>query len=202
MPLGAFTVPDGSSAVAGVAPATSAGTSGGIDAATSVVVERSQFGQVYRNEDGSTTTGVAGVPLNVETSPGHWAPVSTSVSSTADGGGLVSVHPLSPTFAASADDPSLLTVRQAGVQVHFSLVGASRRDLVRSGASATYPQVFSRTDLRYDVMAGSVKESLVLSSAPWLPRSYTWRITGDGFDVRQGRDGSLEIARLGRLRAV
>ena len=202
LPEGVFDPAEASGAVRGVDPASLATDVRGFDEATSVLVEESEFTRTYQNADGTTSTQVSLVPINVDMGAGYWASVSTVVASRADGGAVVARHPLSPQFAARADMERLLSVSRAGVQVSLSLVGAAPRALTRSRSSAQYTGVFAGTDLRYDVTAGSVKESLVFSAAPRLARSYSWRISGDGFDVREGRFGSLEIVVAGKTELV
>lgn len=127
----------------------------GFDSRRSRVVERDEFSQVYTNPDGSRTTELSSAPLNVRRSDGTWVEVSTDVVGRSGGGAAVEDHPLSPEFAASADDPTLMSVRRGALSLTVSLDGASASPAVRSGSTVRYADVFPGIDLVYQVEPGA-----------------------------------------------
>lgn len=169
---------------------TDAPTGQTFDEDSAKLLKRSEFQNVYKNEDGTTTTEVGQAPLNVKDNLGAWEPVDPYLTSTRDGGFETSAHPLEPVFADSAGDGDVMTVSRGGHDVGFSLEGAADSDAVhsvamRTGAGATevrYPGVFPNTTLTYEVFDGEVKEELVLDRLPAQDRdSWTWHVTTDLF---------------------
>ncbi|MGY4644221.1 PA14 domain-containing protein [Cellulomonas sp. URHB0016] len=170
------------------------------DEKSSKIVGRTESSTVYKNTDGTYTTALTAEPSNVLAADGTWQPVSTSVGSSADGGGRITLHPLSPRFAAQGDSADLLQVAHGGAELSMSLVGAKAKALSRKGAFARYADVLPGADLQYEVTPGSVKESVVLQEAPKKTQTYSWRIRGTGFGLREGKSGSYEL--VGRDGAV
>lgn len=171
----------------------------GFDEDTSEVIERSEYQEVYANEDGSFTTKMSSAPLNAQTAPGKWEAISTTIDAVQGGGGQVPRHPLRPTFDPTADAEGTLTLRRPGTRLELTLEGAKGKKLKRSGSSAQYADVFDGVDLEYDVTASGVKEALVLDQAPKRATSWTWRLSGTGFTVQEGRDGSYDIVSEGKV---
>ncbi|WP_159806709.1 PA14 domain-containing protein [Cellulomonas citrea] len=165
----------------------------GFDPSTSRLTGRDEFSDVYLNADGSHSSVFSGQAMNVRDSRGAWQEASTTVAATSDGGGQVSAHPLRPELAETADASPVLSLRRAGLQVGLTLVGAAASPLQRSGATATYADVFPGTDLRYEVESGSVKEAFVLKSVPSAGVSWSWRISGAGLEMVAGRDGAWDL---------
>lgn len=165
----------------------------GFDPDTSVVESRSELETVYLNEDGTRTSEVSAVPLNVETSPGVWEEPQTDLAARGNGSAAVEDHPLAPEFAEFANADPLLSTTFGEVSVDFTLEGAAASPLVSDGDSATYPEVFPGVDLKYVVTEGAVKESFVLAQAPATAPVWTWRVAVAGAELAEGSDGSIEI---------
>lgn len=166
----------------------------GFDADTSELVAKDESSTVYKNADGTFSTILSTEAQRVENAAGAWVPASTKVMALPDGGGAVSAHPLSPQFASAANSTRLLELERHGVEVQIRLIGgraASR--LERHGSEVEYEDVMPGTDLTYEVTPGSVKESVVLASAPRRATTYRWKISGTGFTVRDGLGGSIEL---------
>ncbi|MGW6128885.1 PA14 domain-containing protein [Cellulomonas sp. NPDC055163] len=174
-------------------------TGSGFDEDTSQIVEQDTHREVYENEDGSFTTRLSAAQLNVETAPGDWEPISTKIAAVTGGGGRVSAHPLAPEFAATSASDKLLTLRRPGTRVQVALQGAADQKLERSGSDAEYESVYPGVDLEYEVTTDSVKEALVLDKAPKKATSWTWRLSGTGFTVVEGKDGSFDLVSDGQV---
>lgn len=165
----------------------------GFDEETSTVSARTESSTVFANADGTYTTELTAEPSNIRAVDGSWESISTIVASTGDGGGTIARHPLAPRFAAKGDSADLLRVSRKGAQVSISLLGARSKALSRKGSVATYADVLPGADLKYQVTPGSVKESVVLDTAPGTAPTYRWRIKGTGFTLHEGRSGSYEL---------
>ncbi|WP_239069295.1 PA14 domain-containing protein, partial [Cellulomonas phragmiteti] len=164
----------------------------GFDEKTSEVVQRSETQTVFKNADGTYTTALTAEPSNVQLADGTWTGVETTVEANGDGG-RAPRHPLSPRFAARGSSAELLRLSHDDIELSIGLVGGRSKPLVREGATARYEDVLPGADLEYEVTPGSVKESVILSEAPTSQPVYRWRLSGKGFGVRAGDDGSFEI---------
>ncbi|GAA1216346.1 hypothetical protein GCM10009655_14550 [Rhodoglobus aureus] len=162
------------------------------DPETARVTSQSEFATNYRLDDGTNVSELSLVPLNVRTRDGNWTEVSTEVTSWNEGRWGAEGHPLKPTFGTEADDPSLLEVSRDGYDVSFALGGSADSPLYRPIAnrrvadvnSVQYRDVFDDVDLRYDVAAGSVKETLVLKDVPAKGESsWAWLVSAPGLTL-------------------
>ena len=59
--------------------------------------------------------------------------------------------------------------------------------------SIEYSEVYSDTDIRYELDPGALKESIVLHSKPHPHASYRYRITADGMNAGLNPDGSVDF---------
>ncbi len=165
---GAVMLPRAAHADPGPAPASSAGAAGRqhFDALRSVVVGRTAQSTSYLNPDGTRTAVLSGEPVNYRTSDGSFQPINDQlVSDSVVAGGLTNtanawrVH-----FGATHQGVSLVTAKGA---LGMAPQGAASVQPVRGGdgSQVTYPNAWPNADLRYDVTATGVKESVLLKSA-------------------------------------
>jgi RHS repeat-associated protein len=168
----------------------------------SELVQRREFQNVYENPDGTFTTQVGAEPLNARNEQGRWVPVSTDLDKQADGSWSTEEHPFDPAFAATADDPDLLTLSRGGYDVVFSLVGAADSPVHRLAENPRrdapdrlrYDDVFPGVDLGYDLEQGTVKETLIVNTLPAREdAAWTWLIDSDGLAARVGEFGDIEF---------
>ncbi|WP_449648226.1 hypothetical protein [Rhodoglobus sp.] len=162
------------------------------DPAATDVVSRTEFETTYRLEDGTNVSELSLVPLNVRTPDGNWAELSTDVTDWEAGRWGADEHPLKPTFGNEADDDAVLEVARDGYRVSFALEGSADSRMSRPIAnrrladpsSVEYHDVFDDVDLRYDVEAGSVKETLVLNEIPSKAESsWSWIVSAPGLTL-------------------
>ncbi|GAA0233374.1 PA14 domain-containing protein [Saccharothrix mutabilis subsp. mutabilis] len=147
------------------------------DAKSSREVARAEKSVDYVNPDGSRSTVLSRVPLSVRDDKGAWKPVDTRLSE--DKGSKrakVEAHGLRPEFAASADDPGLVTLDRAGSRIAVGLEGARRASRQVKDSKATYVDVLPDTDLEYEVEPGGVKESIVVKKASAAKGSWVFRM--------------------------
>ncbi|WP_151199612.1 PA14 domain-containing protein [Cryobacterium sp. LW097] len=170
------------------------------DEDTSEVVSRGEFQQVYLNEDGSKTTRLSPVPLNVKAEDGKWTPVETTVGPVNEGVAEVENHPLDPQFADTASETDALTVSSGKYEVGFTLEDAADSSLELQASSqkrlplneVLYPNVFEGVDLAYEVNADGVKETLVLQDLPVASEdSWTWLISAPGLELEKTEAGEI-----------
>ncbi|MGD9713340.1 MAG: hypothetical protein AB7V46_14910, partial [Thermomicrobiales bacterium] len=168
----------------------------------SELVQRREFQNVYENPDGTFTTQVGAEPLNARDEQGKWVAVSTDLDEQPDGSWSTEEHPFDPAFAATADDPELLTISRGGYDVVFSLVGAAGSPVHRLAENPRrdvpdrlrYDDVFPGVDLGYDMEQGTVKETLIVNKLPSREdATWTWSIDSDGLTARVGEFGDIEF---------
>ena len=170
------------------------------DADTSVVVDRGMFENLYRNADGTHTTELSMVPLNLRSDAGIWVPVSTSVVRGSAGDARVVDHPLHPVFAARVGESSLYSIDDGRYSVSFGLLDSQQSLLAKSfqrrsseGANqARFPDVFEGTDVMFEVLPGQVKETLVLDAIPRV-ESWAWTIDAPGLSLAKNEYGDIEF---------
>ncbi|MCS4275434.1 RHS repeat-associated protein [Mycetocola sp. BIGb0189] len=170
------------------------------------LLSRSEFENVYETKDGLKVSEVSQEPLNVETKPGNFEPVETSISGDGFGGALgfgsskAKRHPLAPTFAEHADDKNPYTVTKDGHTVSFALEGAknarANRNLAPWGEKNTiaYPGVLTDTELRYEVTEGTVKELLLLDTKKAIGNAeWSWKVNSGGLKLALDETGSVNF---------
>ncbi len=175
------------------------------DPERSRLVSRSMYGEVYENPDGTRTHRQATVPMNVKEADGQWHPVDVSLE-VEDKSRRVKAkrHPLRPTFAGSAEDPSLLSVEtEDGARVSLGLERSKVARAEVRGALAEYREVEPGTDLEYEVMPGGVKEVIKLKAPP-APGKSSWRFRLDtgGLTPKLVDDGVQLVDAGGKARLV
>ena len=170
------------------------------------LVSRSEFENVYLNEDGSKTSVTSIEPVNV-IDDGEWVPIETEVSPVGPwawmgigDGAEVERHPLSPTFAQTASDTGVYTLTNDDHTIRFTLADASDAGLVRDAGEGDdaashleYRNVFPDTDLVYDITTAGVKENFRLKDKPGSEGrvEWSWLVDADGLSVRKDPDGNI-----------
>lgn len=196
---------------------TSTGAVGrGFNAATSVRIGSAagQRWDVYRNADGSYTRRVHLGPTNYQAPDGSWQPINSRLRIDSAGRPRVTANSFALTFAAgtagpidsvaklpaSADrvaepstpDDLVRWTVEPGVELAYSLAGATVGQPVVDREIARYPQVFPDVDLELGAMADGFKEVLTLRSAN-VPTEYVYPLRLTGLTVRIADDGAAEF---------
>jgi hypothetical protein len=160
------------------------------DAARSYPVSRSMFATEYANPDGTRTFTRSTVPVNVRDSRGAWQPVDTGL--TADSGRVrANRHPLHPSLATRADDPSLVSVEVDGASASLALEQGSASAARVDGSRVGYTGVLPDTDLDYEITPGAVKETVRLTR----PGASSWRfrLRTSGLTPSVTADGTVAL---------
>lgn len=162
---------------------------------TEVTSLRSEFGNVFRAEDGTLTAELHTRPVNFKRSDGSWVPVDPNlVATNADGyawrnGG----GPLGMKFAQVAGE-RIAEVEVDGRSVTFGLAGAATPSFgVVEEDKLTYPDVLPGVDLVYRSRPHQLKELIVLDEAPANPVSFRFLVSLEGLTPRQEEDGSISL---------
>ncbi|HWH26651.1 MAG TPA: PA14 domain-containing protein [Pseudolysinimonas sp.] len=166
----------------------------------STLVKKTEFTDVYKNDDGTFTSKVGNEPLNALNDEGKWVEVQTDLKASLDGSWSSDAHPVDPTFAASADDPELFSLDRSGYHLSFALQGAAGAYLrhlpepIKNDVPdrVVYKGVFNDVDLEYDMQQGNVKETILLNELPKREdATYTWVIDSDGLDMSIDKFGAI-----------
>jgi RHS repeat-associated protein len=167
-------------------------------------VDRSEFANDYEFADGYGVVMTGADPLNVR-SEGAWVPISTEVAEKADGSWGVDLHPLKPVFPGRLDKGPALSVSNGGFVADFVLEGADAatpeaatpevgegRGVAKGLSKILYDDAVGGVDLTYEVLNGSVKETLIMHEPP-APGggSWSWLLTAPGLEVVVGDSGQL-----------
>jgi hypothetical protein len=163
----------------------------GFDPESSELVDRDEYSNVYQNEDGTFTSEISIEPVNVPDGD-DWAPASDEITHDSSGWEADN-HPLSPEFAAHADDA--MTASHGGSDVTFTLEGAEHSHIQRvpgTDDAVLYEDAIEGADLRYDAQGAAVKETLVLDEEPAVS-SWTWDIHAPGLVFAKNELGDLEF---------
>jgi RHS repeat-associated protein len=156
-----------------------------------IAAQSTATSDVYQNADGSRTEKVYSGPVNYRASNGAWTPIDTTVSKGRDGREHERSSGYPSDFAASANDPTLVSTKLApGQTLAYSLQGAANAPATVDGSTVTYPQALPQTDLKLDLTGDGVKESLVLHS-PDAANSWVFPLHLHGLTVRLV-DGAVE----------
>ncbi|TIH32262.1 hypothetical protein D4765_15905 [Subtercola vilae] len=165
-----------------------------------------EFTDTYAGPAGMKIQAVSPTPINVQdpSQNNAWVPIQTDLSTTGafswlgQGGAKVAVHPLHPEFSQYADDANVVTMTKDGATLGFGLQGAAHSVLERdlSPWSNTknhleYKNVFTNTDLVYDVTDAGVNEVLRLNSKPDTAPMWTWQVNAPGLTAVKDADGGI-----------
>lgn len=156
-----------------------------------ITSDRTSDTSVFANSDGTLTARVYSRPVHYRTASGDWADIDTTLTANADGRWAEGADSPSASFAATGNDPSLVTYGPgAGEQVAYGLQGASAVQGQPSGNAITYQGIAPSSDLTYEAIASGVKETLTLHSAS-APTTWVFPLHLTGLTASLTADGSI-----------
>ncbi|QVI24140.1 hypothetical protein KHQ06_15995 [Nocardia tengchongensis] len=135
------------------------------DSKTSKESARTEKSVEYTNKDGSHSLVLSQTPVSVSDGRGGWQAMDTRVVDKPNAKASVARDGSHAQFAPTADDPKLVEVDSAGVQLSLSLDGARKASRKVKDSTVSYPEVLSGQDLVYTVEPGAVKEAVIIKSA-------------------------------------
>jgi RHS repeat-associated protein len=161
-----------------------------------LVGERTGNGRFHRLSDGRVEAEIAAAPVNFRDAAGRWHPIDTTVQPAvvAPGPGGFAWSNVTNTYASYFGDRSdrLVRFEHGGRHLEVGLAGEGRPAApVVNGRSVSYRDAIEGAELVYEVGSTSLKEKIVLSSAPAGEASYTFTIRAAGVEARALPDGSI-----------
>jgi large repetitive protein len=167
---------------------------------TSVIAERGEKFDSYRNSDGTKTMVLSPTPVNVRTARGDWAPIQTHIAVKDDGSASVAGNPLSPVFSSDAAGGRVLSVSAGDASLSLSLEGAAGEklaaapsakltDVAEATDAVSYADVFPGVDLQLEVEKAAVKQLLVVGHVPTEAPVYRWHVAAANVDLVKAKTG-------------
>lgn len=161
-----------------------------------VVVDQTGDRLVYQDPtSGQTTARVFGTQVAYLDSTGAWKPLDDTLHAAPTGGYANGSGPIHLNFAASGDAGQLVQLTDGDNSASFGLSGAVASKSTVSGTTITYPGAIPGADLRYELSAGELKETLVLSQPPAGNGSvsYTFPLDLHGLTPQTAKDGTVQF---------
>ncbi|MEU6098622.1 LamG-like jellyroll fold domain-containing protein [Streptomyces sp. NPDC047079] len=156
-----------------------------------VTKDRTATTSVFQNPDGTLTARVYSRPVHYRTADGSWADIDTTLAQGSDGAWQEKADAPSARFAATGDDPALVTYGPGhGEQVSYGLQGAAAVQGQASGSSITYPGIVKQSDVTYTATASGVKETLTLHSGE-APTTWVFPLHVTGLTPSLAANGSV-----------
>ncbi len=158
---------------------------------------RTALSSTRRNPDGTLTTTVFGGPVNYRAADGSMQPIDTRLYPTAEAGYAwrSGANAFEARFAPTSGS-DYAEVRLGGRTVRVRALGVADRPATVSGSQVSYPGAFAGVDLRYQVTATGIEETLDLAG-PDAPTRYVFRLSaadgGAGLTAERRPDGSVAV---------
>ncbi len=168
----------------------------GFDPVRSVenVEDRSRFGTVFDNVDGTTTLTLDAEAQHYEAAPGRWAKIDPRLIPVPGRPGVFKTAASSMVVRVSA--AGMEVTGEAGEVVRMVPGDGSRRTgapaISADGLSATYEEVWPGVDVRFVVTNASVRKEIVVTR-PGTSAAFDMSI--DGVALSQGPDGRITTAK-------
>lgn len=170
------------------------------DDSTAIIVNQDERSVTRQDANGVYQATVSAVPERVEVA-GQWVPISTELTQSQDGGFKAEAHPFFPEFAAQASESGLLTVVNNGFDLQMGLVGAAEVSAELTGADAAlgtesgvrYSDILGDADLIVGLDGASVRQAVVIDSAPSQDLTVTWRVEARGLEPNVNEFGDLDF---------
>ncbi|HEX2051565.1 MAG TPA: DNRLRE domain-containing protein, partial [Actinomycetota bacterium] len=147
-------------------------------------------------DDGALRTRLFAAPVQFEASDGVWRSIDSALVATdEDGFDFTNDANALDVLLDSHADGRLLRLEDGGREYSFVLEGAARSPGAAAGNRIVYRDVFEDADLRYDVLADGVKETLVLAGDA-APARYEFALVvpdPGAVDVQERPDGSWAL---------
>ncbi|GIH07104.1 hypothetical protein Rhe02_51710 [Rhizocola hellebori] len=176
-------------------PWTTPNRTGSFSEATStrIAAAATERSDMYANADGTYARTVYQDPVNFKAADGSWKPIDRSLARRGDGRLAQKAASTDFTVAARSSDARLVTINlDAGHAFSYGLAGAADVPANVNENSSLYPGVLSNVDLKLEVLANGVKESLILRSAA-APASFVFPFDLVGLTAALGANGSVEL---------
>jgi RHS repeat-associated protein len=166
---------------------------------------RTRTSKTERGSDGKLTTTLLANSVNYQDAKGKWQPIdSRLIGSSEKGYSWVNSANRFRSFFKKQTDAGYLRIDVKGQSYSLSLNSSSRGQGRIDGASAIYTGALPNVDLRYDVEADAVKETVLLNSAN-APTSYQFLLktpANASIVPSESSPGAWEVTAPGQVRPV
>ena len=153
---------------------------------------RTRSSVTARNDDGSVTTSLYAGPVHFKDADGRWQPIRSELAETTGDYRYRNAANAFDIRFKEHSDADYMRLETGGHRWSFSLEGAGRARAAARSNALTYRGAQPGVDVRYDVLADGLKETLILAS-PNVPHRYRFLLTPPA-DVEvtttRGDDGS------------
>jgi RHS repeat-associated protein len=163
-----------------------------------IVGARTATSETWANTDGTYTTTVFPSPVNYRDASGHWLPIDSHFVATTGTSPFAfrnAANSFASHFASQLGD-DFLQLEIGGDRYHLTLLGARHAQGHLHGSSLVYPNALPDANLRYDLLADGVEETVVLGGRS-APAAYDFELStpaGLQLTPELQRDGSWTFA--------
>lgn len=134
---------------------------------TELVAERTAYGKVFLNDDGSRTAVLGTEPIHYRDTGGAWKEIDNELVGAPQGNGYVNrAGGNTFSFAPHGGVPALVRAGRGRDHFSFGIDGGSRTEPVVDGNEITYEEILPGVDLEFSVLGESLKELVVLNAPP------------------------------------
>ncbi|MGB8651593.1 MAG: RHS repeat-associated core domain-containing protein [Mycobacteriales bacterium] len=145
---------------------------------------------IFINPDGTHELDSSSFLRNLPDARGMLQPIDPGVVQRPDGSWVTGLHPLRPRFAARASAQDV-TIATAAGDIHYGLTGPLQSLAAKGGAAdVIYHGVAPGVDANYEVLADTVKETLVVAS-PTASSAWTFSFDTPNLTASQLPDGTI-----------
>ena len=167
--------------------------------------EREMYKKVYEREDGTYTAYITSEPIHYY-EDGKWKEVDNSLS---EKNGVISneANGYSVNIPSEINDNKEITIENGDSTLSFAMADIESTSATINNEATTetevpldtkpsqveFKDIQDNTDLKYDVTADAVKESIILSECPSDEVSYTYTLNADGGTLVLNSDNSIDL---------
>jgi YD repeat-containing protein len=172
----------------------------GAGAKTEIKQRRGRNVRHFLNEDGSFTAEVFRDTIFFEDPKTHvMTPIDNALKPAPQSGFAFanSANRFATLFASKADAGVLTRFELDDSTLEFKASGVSGAQGVAKGNTITYRSAYPGVDLKYEVLSGELKESMILASAN-APTTYTFALTVKDLTYQPQDDGSIAFYQPGK----
>lgn len=171
-----------------------------------ITEKRDETTKVFERQDGTFTAVVTSDPIHYEEN-GEWIEIDNTLSQS---NGIITNknNSFSVELPTEMNDGETVSLTDGDSILNFSINDIEQSnaiinnltensvpeilDTVKTTTSVEYKSVMSDTDIKYDVNSDSLKESIIIKSAPSSAPEYTYSVSSTG-SMSLNSDGSVSI---------